>query len=120
MIYRRSFDAEYYVFEIKRNILTQLSNNFKRQQAPIFSPDARMVAFVAENNIYIKKLDYKTEVAVTTDGVKGEIINGIPDWTYEEEFTTDMSMSWSPDNLALCFINNIFIFIFNDTFLFFI
>lgn len=104
MIYRRSFDAEYYVFEIKRNILIRLSDNFDRQQAPVFSPDARMVAFVAENNIYIKKLDYKTEVAVTKDGKKNEIINGVPDWTYEEEFTTDVSMSWSPDNMALCFI----------------
>lgn len=104
MIYRRSFDAEYYVFEIKRNILTRLSDNFVRQQAPMFSPDARMVAFVAENNIYIKKLDYKTEVAVTNDGKKNEIINGVPDWTYEEEFTTDVSMSWSPDNMSLCFI----------------
>ena len=104
MIYRRSFDAEYYVFEIKRNILTRLSDDFVRQQAPMFSPDARMVAFVAENNIYIKKLDYKTEVAVTNDGKKNEIINGVPDWTYEEEFTTDVSMSWSPDNMSLCFI----------------
>ncbi len=104
MIYRRSFDAEYYVFEIKRNILTRLSETFDRQQAPMFSPDARMVAFVAENNIYIKKLDYKTEVAVTNDGKKNEIINGVPDWTYEEEFTTDVSMSWSPDNMSLCFI----------------
>lgn len=104
MIYRRSFDAEYYVFEIKRNILTRLSENFERQQAPIFSPDARMVAFVVDNNIYIKKLDYKTEIAVTKDGKKNEIINGIPDWTYEEEFTTDMSMSWAPDNMTLCFI----------------
>lgn len=104
MIYRRSFDAEYYVYEISRNILSRLSDNFARQQAPMFSPDARMVAFVAENNIYIKKLDYKTEVAVTKDGKKNEIINGVPDWTYEEEFTTDVSMSWSPDNMALCFI----------------
>lgn len=104
MIYRRSFDAEYYVFEISRNILSRLSDNFERQQAPMFSPDSRMVAFVAENNIYIKKLDYKTEIAVTKDGKKNEIINGIPDWTYEEEFTTDISMTWSPDNMALCFI----------------
>ena len=84
--------------------MSRLSDNFARQQAPMFSPDARMVAFVAENNIYIKKLDYKTEVAVTKDGKKNEIINGVPDWTYEEEFTTDVSMSWSPDNMALCFI----------------
>ena len=54
-IYRRSFEASYYVFEIKRNILKALSTNHKRQRAPIFSNDGRMVAFVAQNNIYIKK-----------------------------------------------------------------
>ena len=57
-IYRHSFSATYYVYEIKSRLLKPLSNKFKLQQAPLFSPDGRMVAFVAENNIYIKKLDY--------------------------------------------------------------
>ncbi len=104
MIYRRSFDAEYYVYEIRSRLLRPLSTEHPRQQAPIFSPDGRMVAFVADNNIFIKKLDYNSEVAVTKDGVKNRIINGVPDWTYEEEFTTSSSMTWAPDNLTLCFL----------------
>lgn len=103
-IYRNSFEATYYVFEIKRNNLKPLSDTFKVQQSPLFSPDGRMVAFVAENNIYIKKLDYGSEVAVTEDGEKDEIINGIPDWTYEEEFSTVTSMAWAPDNMTLCYL----------------
>ncbi len=103
-VYRRSMRAAYYVFEIKRNILRPLSKNFRMQQSPIFSPDGRMVAFVVDNNIYIKKTDYDSEVQVTTDGKRNEIINGIPDWTYEEEFGTDCSMTWAPDNSTLCFI----------------
>ena len=103
-IYRRSFEATYYVFECKRNILKPLSLNHNTQRSPLFSPDGRMVAFVAENNIYIKKLDYDSEVAVTIDGKKNEIINGVPDWTYEEEFMVESSMVWAPDNLALSFI----------------
>lgn len=103
-IYRHSFTADWYVFEIKRNILRPLSKQFKQQQSPLFSPDNRMVAFVAENNIYIKKLDYDSEVAVTTDGQKGAIINGVPDWTYEEEFATDCSMAWAPDSQTLCYL----------------
>lgn len=106
-IYRHSFSAAYYVYEIKSRLLKPLSNKFKLQQAPLFSPDGRMVAFVAENNIYIKKLDYGSEVAVTTDGVINEIINGIPDWAYEEEFSTDISMVWAPDNTALSYIKYI-------------
>ncbi|MBD5192248.1 MAG: alpha/beta fold hydrolase [Bacteroidales bacterium] len=104
MIYRRSFTAEYYLFEIKRNILLPLSPEHPRQQAPVISPDGKMVAFVADNNIYLRKLVFNTEVAVTTDGKKNEIINGVPDWTYEEEFSTNCSMAWSPDCSTLCFI----------------
>lgn len=103
-IYRRSFTAEYYLFEIKRNILRPLSKNFGRQQAPLMSPDGRMVAFVAENNIHIRKYDYDSEVQVTTDGEKNRIINGVPDWTYEEEFSTTCSMAWAPDNSTLCYL----------------
>lgn len=103
-IYRRSFEANFYVFEINRNILKPLSTNHKKQRAPIFSNDGRMVAFVAQNNIYIKKLDYDNEVPVTADGRLNSIINGVPDWTYEEEFMVESSMVWSPDNLMLCYL----------------
>ncbi|MDE5688810.1 MAG: DPP IV N-terminal domain-containing protein, partial [Paramuribaculum sp.] len=103
-IYRHSFDAEYYVYELRTRLLRPLSTEHPRQQAPLFSPDGRMVAFVAQNNIYLKKLDYWTELAVTTDGAKNSVINGVPDWTYEEEFTTSSSMTWAPDNLTLCYI----------------
>ena len=64
-VYRRSFRAAYYVFEIKRNILRPLSGNHKLQQAPLFSPDSRMVAFVADNDIYVQKLNDNSEVRVT-------------------------------------------------------
>lgn len=92
-IYRRSTDAAYYVYEIRSRLLKPLSTEHPRQQSPLFSPDGRMVAFVADNNIYIKKLDYGSEVAVTKDGKKNAVINGVPDWTYEEEFTTTCSMT---------------------------
>lgn len=103
-VYRRSFTAVYYVFEIKRNILRPLSKSHARQQSPLMSPDGRMVAFVADNNIYLRKFDYDTEVQVTTDGQRNAIINGVPDWVYEEEFATSCSMAWSPDNGTLCYL----------------
>ncbi|MDE6153538.1 MAG: S9 family peptidase [Muribaculaceae bacterium] len=103
-VYRRTFTAEYYVFNVKRNILLPLSTEHPRQMSPLFAPNNRMVAFVADNNIYLKKLDYNSEVAVTTDGKRNEIINGVPDWTYEEEFSTSMSMTWSPGSDMLCYI----------------
>lgn len=104
-IYRHSFWASYYIYDLNRNTLKPLSTAHPRQQAPVFSPDGRMVAFMADdNNIYIHKIDYGSEVAVTTDGLVNSIINGVPDWTYQEEFTTFRSMEWAPDNSTLAYL----------------
>ena len=103
-IYHRSSSGRYFYYEIRSRLLKKLSDNHAYQQSPIFSPDGRMVAFVDSNNIYIKKLDYGTEVAVTTDGEKNKIINGVPAWTYEEEFGETCPMIWTPDNSTLCYL----------------
>ncbi|MDE5704518.1 S9 family peptidase [Muribaculum sp.] len=103
-VYRRSFTAEYYIYEVRHNVLSPLSTKHPRQRAPQWSPDGRMIAFAADGNIYISKLDYLTEVAVTADGAKNSVINGVPDWSYEEEFDTTCSMAWAPDNTTLCYL----------------
>lgn len=104
-VYRHSFWASYYIYDTKRNTLKPLSVAHPRQQAPVFSPDGRMVAFMAEdNNIYIHKVDYGSEVAVTEDGKINSVINGVPDWTYQEEFSTFRSMEWAPDNSTLVYL----------------
>lgn len=104
-IYRRSFRAEYFVYDFRRRTLKPLSTVNTRQQAPVMSPDGRMVAYMGpDNNIYISMLDYGTEAKATTDGKVNEVINGVPDWVYEEEFTTSCSMTWAPDNSALSYI----------------
>lgn len=104
-IYRRSFTASYFTYDIRTRLLRPLSSQFKVQQSPVFSPDGRMLAFVAaDNNIYVRKLDYQTEVPVTTDGTPGKVINGVPDWVYEEEFEYNCAMTWAPDNLGLSYV----------------
>lgn len=102
-IYRYSFEAEYYIYEPKRNNFRSLTDKGLVQGAT-FSPDGLMVAFVYQNNIYLKKLSYNSEVAVTTDGVVNKIINGIPDWVYQEEFGILNSIKFSPDNMTLAFM----------------
>lgn len=104
-VYRRSSEGQYYVYEIRTRVLSQLSTNHEWQRSPVFSPDGRMVAFAAsDGNIYLKKIDFKTETALTKDGAPGSIINGVPDWVYEEEFATSCSMVWAPDNATLCYL----------------
>lgn len=104
-VYRRSTRASHYIYELRTRLLRPLSEKFAKQRSPLFSPDGRIVAFVGDdNNIYLKKTDYNTEVAVTTDGAIDKVINGVPDWVYEEEFTTTCSMAWAPDNMTLCYL----------------
>ena len=83
--------------------MSPLSLNGKQQLAT-FSPDGERVAFVRENNIFIKSLKFGTENQVTKDGKTNAIINGAPDWVYEEEFSFSKAFEWSPDSKFLAFI----------------
>lgn len=102
-IYRRSFTADYFVVDLKEGGATVLSEN-GRQQLATFSPDGRKVAFVRDNNIFIKSLISDTEEQITHDGEKNKIINGAPDWVYEEEFEFKKAFEWSPDSRKIAYI----------------
>ena len=101
--YRRSFTAEYFVYDIKYKEFDPLSSQTP-QEAPVFSPDDRYIAFAHNNNLYMKKVEFKTDIQITKDGAKGKIINGIADWLYEEEFVNTHYYSWSPDSKLLAYI----------------
>ncbi len=103
-IYRRSFTATYYIYMIQNNKLEPLSDGGP-QQTPLFSPDGNQIAFVRDNNIHLVKLLYdNAESQVTKDGKRNEIINGIPDWVNEEEFSTNASMVFSADSRQIVWI----------------
>ena len=103
-IYRRSFTAVYYIYDLGNNKMEPLSDGGP-QQTPIFSPDGNQIAFVRDNNIFLVKLLYdNAESQVTKDGKFGEVINGIPDWVYEEEFSTNSSMVFTADSRQIVWI----------------
>jgi dipeptidyl-peptidase-4 len=103
-IFRRSFTAVYYIYDIRNNKLEPLSDGGP-QQTPVFSPDGNQIAFVRDNNIFLVKLLYdKAESQVTKDGKRNEVLNGIPDWVYEEEFSTNSSMVFSADSKQIIWI----------------
>ena len=103
-IYRRSFTAVYYIYDIRNNKLEPLSDGGP-QQTPVFSPDGNQIAFVRDNNIFLVKLLYdNAESQVTKDGKRNEVLNGIPDWVYEEEFSTNSSMVFSADSKQIIWI----------------
>ena len=102
-IYRRSKKAEYFVFDQRSGKLSALYSGAK-QLCPAFSPDASKVAFVVANDLYYKDLSTGKTVRVTTDGKMNEIINGMSDWVYEEEFKIVRTYEWSPDGSKIAFL----------------
>ena len=103
-IYRRSFTATYYIYTIQNNKLEPLSDGGP-QQTPVFSPDGNVIAFVRDNNIHLVKLLYdNAESEVTKDGKFNEVINGIPDWVYEEEFSYNSALVFSADSKQVVWV----------------
>jgi len=101
-IYRRSTKAYFYFYDLKSKKLHKVSDH-KIQEAT-FSPDSKKIAYVLDNNIYYKDLVSNTTTQVTFDGKKNEIINGVSDWVYEEEFGFVRAFQWNADGTSLAFL----------------
>ena len=103
-VYRHSFTATYFIYNVNNKKLEPLSNGGP-QQTPIWSPDGTQVAFVRDNNIFLVKLLYNnSESQVTKDGKRNEVINGLPDWVNEEEFSFNSSMIFTADSRQIVWV----------------
>ena len=100
-IFRRSFLGTFYVYDITSKTLKLIGNDI---QQPTFSPDSKNVAYVKDNNIFIRDFSGNTIVKLTKDGEKNKIINGITDWVYEEEFGFVKAFEWSADGKNLAYL----------------
>ena len=100
-IFRRSFTGTFYVYDIASKSLELIG---KKIQRPTFSPDSKKIAFAKDNNLFIKDFSNNTTTQITKDGKKNEIINGITDWVYEEEFGFVRAFEWSKDSKHLAFL----------------
>ena len=107
-VYRHSILANYFVYDLKTRQTTTVLEGGKQQFAEL-SPNGLHIAFITGNNLYIKELASGKTTQITRDGEKNRIINGLPDWVYEEEFSPVsgegmVATKWSPDSKSLAFI----------------
>ena len=103
-IYRLSYKAKYYTVEVKRNLVKPLTKDSRKQQLATLSPNGRMVAFVMDGDIYLKKLDYDSQSEVTQGAKQDTLMYGVTSWAYEEEFRFVNSLTWSSDSETLAFL----------------
>lgn len=103
-IYRHSFTAVYYIYNVRNRTLEPLSKGGP-QEVPAFSADGTQVAFVRDNNIFLVQMLFgNAETQVTKDGQRNAVINGKPDWVNEEEFSFSRAFTFNADGTMLTWI----------------
>ncbi|XP_076028317.1 dipeptidyl peptidase 10 isoform X2 [Oratosquilla oratoria] len=116
-IFRYSFKAKYYVYDIEKQHFTPLTPTPEKRGHPLlilaqWAPDSSAIVMVDTNyNIVYKRTAHSSEVyRITNTGVPGVVHHGVPDWVYEEEILNSRSALWfSPDGSMLAYAT------FNDT-----
>jgi dipeptidyl-peptidase-4 len=103
-IYRHSFEATYYLYDIKTGALFPLDADHQPQQLAEYSPDGSKVSFLYKNDLFIKDLTTGKIRKMTQDGKRNKVINGATDWVYEEEFGETKAYFWSPDGQFVAFL----------------
>jgi len=104
-LYRRSAYSNYVIWDRTDGSETLLTPRDSVRHA-VFSPAGDKVAFVYDNNIYVTDLSAGTETQITGDGRFNHIINGMPDWVYEEEFGLYDLLRWSPDGSRIAYLRS--------------
>jgi dipeptidyl-peptidase-4 len=103
-VWRSKSRGDYWLYNVKTSKLTQLGNEGEQSQLMFakFSPDAKSIAYVFKNNIYLQNLQ-DFNITQLTDSADNGIINGLFDWVYEEEFLIRDGFRWSPDGKKIAY-----------------
>lgn len=102
-LFRRSSQSYFFVYDREEKTLTPVYPEKKHRLATL-DPTGKRVAFVVDNNIWIKELATGKMTQVTDDGETNVIINGAADWVYEEEYSFSRAIHWSPEGTYLAYL----------------
>uniref|UniRef100_A0A8C7V1C1 Uncharacterized protein n=1 Tax=Oncorhynchus mykiss TaxID=8022 RepID=A0A8C7V1C1_ONCMY len=109
-IWRHSFTASYSLYDLADSTFLSTPDIPHRVHLFAWAPIGNKMAFVWENDVYVKTSPTAKAIQVTSNGKHNNILNGIPDWVYEEEmFSSYEAMWWSPGGRYLAYAE------FNDT-----
>ncbi|KAG7662254.1 DAPB [[Candida] subhashii] len=104
--WRHSTFAFYWIMDIKSKKIQPVYNSTNKVSTVSWSPDSNNIAFIYENNIYLKDIEQDKITQITSDGSR-QIFNGKPDWVYEEEvFASDIVLWWSPNGKKFAFLRS--------------
>jgi len=103
-IYRRSYKAIHYIFDLSKKMLVPLDSAHQPQTLAEFSPDGTQVAYIYKNDLFVKSITTGKVKKITSGGKLNKVINGSTDWVYEEEFSITKAYAWSPDSKYIAYL----------------
>ncbi|ABN67851.2 dipeptidyl aminopeptidase B [Scheffersomyces stipitis CBS 6054] len=107
--WRHSSFALYWLLDISESSITPILDTTSKLAVTSWSPKSTDIAFIFDNNVYVKNIASGEVKQVTFDG-SSQVFNGKPDWVYEEEvFAGDIVLWWSPSGDKFTFLKS------NDT-----
>jgi dipeptidyl-peptidase-4 len=97
--------GELFILERGSSKTRRLTTTPAEEELARFSPDGRRIAFVRDNDIYVRDLVSDKEIRITSDGSPVRY-NGKLDWVYAEEISerSALGYTWSPDSRAIAYI----------------
>lgn len=103
-VWRFNTRGDYWVLDVKSQLLSKVGGDASASSLMFakFSPDAKNVAYIYNNDLYIQKLANGAVTRLTDTGTPTKI-NGTFDWAYEEEFSIRDGFRFSPDGKRIAF-----------------
>ncbi|XP_075706314.1 inactive dipeptidyl peptidase 10-like [Rhinoderma darwinii] len=104
-----SFDASYTIYNIRIRELWNLSapgKNHTNLQYANWGPHGSQLLFIFENDIYYQEVASGPALRLTSSGDPERVLNGLSDWTYQEEVLHSYAAHWwSPDGSRLAYLS---------------
>ncbi|KAG7256677.1 hypothetical protein CRUP_008681 [Coryphaenoides rupestris] len=108
--WRHSFNATYTIYDVVNKTFVEAPPIPEGVQYFAWAPTGNKLAYVLENDVYVKSHPAGPAQRVTSTGKHNVILNGIPDWVYEEEmFSSNHALWWSPGGSRVAYA------VFDDT-----
>ncbi|KAM4731901.1 dipeptidyl peptidase 4 isoform 1-T2 [Anableps anableps] len=108
--FRHSYSASYSIYDMEKSTFVTPVSLPRVVQFFTFAPEGNQYAYVSDFNIFLSSNVTAEPVQLTHNGKKNEVLNGIPDWVYEEEvFASNGAVWWSSTGKYLAYAQ------FNDT-----
>uniref|UniRef100_A0AAV2LZL1 Inactive dipeptidyl peptidase 10-like n=1 Tax=Knipowitschia caucasica TaxID=637954 RepID=A0AAV2LZL1_KNICA len=108
-VFTQSFTASYAIYNVASGELQDLGPADREKavlQYASWGPQGNQLAYVFERDIYYKQSVTARPLRLTTTEREERLINGLSDWTYEEEILlTYVAHWWSEDGARLAYLS---------------